>query len=278
MLKPEAFFETAAFTHKQLFAEMEFVWEALSQLKNYIQQSIKPNIGSLGGDTLNKTSVLWNGEILQEGFRIESRDATKGDLKVYKENKELIGASIVCSGAALLDSDIQIGRGSIVEPGALIKGPTIIGDNTEVRQGAYLRGNCLVGDRCVVGHATEVKTSIMLNGSKAGHFAYIGDSILGNDVNLGAGTKLANLKIIKVDMTLRIEGKLFRTGLRKLLWRRYWICQGLRLSRSLSPVGRHAGRGRTDRWRVHGIRRCRIHIPPCWRTASRCSVPGYRNG
>ena len=98
----------------------------------------------------------------------------------------------------------------------MIKGPTIIGNNTEVRQGAYIRGDCLIGDRCVVGHTTEVKTSIMLNDAKAGHFAYVGDSILGNHVNLGAGTKLANLKIIDVEMKLRIEGEVYKTGLRKL--------------------------------------------------------------
>jgi len=116
----------------------------------------------------------------------------------------------------LFDSDIYIGKGTVVEPGALLKGPTIIGDNTEVRQGAYIRGNCLIGNRCVVGHTTEVKTSIMLNNAKAGHFAYIGDSILGNGVNLGAGTKLANLKIIDVEMKLKAEGEVYKTGLRKL--------------------------------------------------------------
>jgi NDP-sugar pyrophosphorylase family protein len=56
----------------------------------------------------------------------------------------------------------------------------------------------------------------MLDDAKAGHFAYIGDSILGNHVNLGAGTKLANLKIVDVEMKLRVEGKIYETGLRKL--------------------------------------------------------------
>jgi len=56
----------------------------------------------------------------------------------------------------------------------------------------------------------------MLNDAKAGHFAYIGDSILGNDVNLGAGTKLANLKILDVEMKLKVGGEVYRTGLRKL--------------------------------------------------------------
>jgi len=116
----------------------------------------------------------------------------------------------------LFDSNIYIGEGTVVEPGALIKGPSIIGNHTEVRQGAYLRGNCLIGDRCVVGHTTEVKHSIMLDDAKAGHFAYIGDSVLGNHVNLGAGTKLANLKIVDVEMKLMVEGKVYETGLRKL--------------------------------------------------------------
>lgn len=123
---------------------------------------------------------------------------------------------LVMEGATLEGEGIYIGKGSVVEPGAYIKGPCIIGDHTEIRHTAYLRGNVVVGNQCVVGHATEVKNSIFLNGAKAGHFAYVGDSILGSDVNLGAGTKLANLKIISSDITLNLEGQMISTGLRKL--------------------------------------------------------------
>ncbi|NLI81274.1 MAG: hypothetical protein GX443_06245 [Deltaproteobacteria bacterium] len=103
----------------------------------------------------------------------------------------------------------------MVEPGALIKGPTLIGANTEIRQGAYIRGKCVIGDGCVVGHTTEMKSSIMLNGAKAGHFAYIGDSILGNGTNLGAGTKLANLRIKPGTVRVKVEGVFIDSGLRK---------------------------------------------------------------
>jgi UDP-N-acetylglucosamine diphosphorylase / glucose-1-phosphate thymidylyltransferase / UDP-N-acetylgalactosamine diphosphorylase / glucosamine-1-phosphate N-acetyltransferase / galactosamine-1-phosphate N-acetyltransferase len=65
-----------------------------------------------------------------------------------------------------------------------------------------------------VGHTTEIKSSVMLGGSKAGHFAYIGDSILGK-VNLGAGTKIANLKITGSQIILNINGVNYETGLRK---------------------------------------------------------------
>jgi NDP-sugar pyrophosphorylase family protein len=132
-----------------------------------------------------------------------------------RNGEELKGAAVLYAGAILFDEQIYIGEGSVIEPGALIKGPTIIGKNTEIRQGAYIRGDCIISDRCVVGHTTEMKSSIMLNEAKAGHFAYIGDSILGNNVNLGAGTKLANLKMINTQITLKIKGKTYNTGIRK---------------------------------------------------------------
>ena len=216
MLHPEDFFDLNEFEHKGLFEGIEFVWETLVELKSFIKGALAPNVGSLSGEMLRKTCVLWQGDVIEEGFSIESGDATKGEMRVFREGHELAGASILYAGAILFDSQIYVGKGTVVEPGALIKGPTIIGDNTEIRQGAYMRGNCLVGDRCVVGHTTEVKHSIMLDGAKAGHFAYIGDSILGNEVNLGAGTKLANLKIVDVEMKLRVEGEIYKTGLRKL--------------------------------------------------------------
>ena len=122
----------------------------------------------------------------------------------------------VMEGAYLLDDLIYIGPGSVVEPGALIKGPTYIGANTQVRQGAYVRGKVLVGNDCVVGHATEIKNSIMLTGVHAAHFAYVGDSILGNHVNLGAGSRLANLKLDRTNVTVTVADRTYDTGLRKL--------------------------------------------------------------
>lgn len=123
----------------------------------------------------------------------------------------------VLAGAYLMSEDIEIGEGTVVEPGAYIHGPAIIGRNCEIRHGAYIRGDALVGDGCVVGHATEIKGSIMLDGAKAGHFAYIGDSIVGRDCNLGAGTKLANFKLTADEIVLRgPDGGRLPTGLRKL--------------------------------------------------------------
>lgn len=105
----------------------------------------------------------------------------------YPEIKGVVEEGAVIKGA------VYIAQGSRVESGSYIEGPTYIGPYSQVRHGAYIRGNVYVGKDCVVGHATEVKSSVFLDGAKAGHFAYVGDSVLCQNCNLGAGTKLANL-------------------------------------------------------------------------------------
>ncbi len=217
MLKPEHFFDLSESQHKGIFSHVTYVWEVLTNLKAYIKDNITANVSLPSGVLLSKTFVIWHDEVITgNDLDIKPGDTTKGGLRVFRGGKALPEASVLYAGSTLFDGDIQIGKGTVIEPGALIKGPTIIGDHTEVRQGAYVRGNCLIGDRCIVGHTTEMKSAIMLNDAKAGHFAYIGDSILGNAVNLGAGTKLANLKIVDFEMVIRVEGKEYKTGLRKL--------------------------------------------------------------
>lgn len=125
--------------------------------------------------------------------------------------------TIVPEGAFLISPElISIGKGTLIEPGAYIKGPCLIGENCSIRQGAYIRGHFVCGDECVIGHATEVKNSIFLNRANAAHFAYVGDSILGNRTNLGAGTILANLRFDGKNVSISIDGKKVDTGLRKL--------------------------------------------------------------
>ena len=127
---------------------------------------------------------------------------------------------IQCSipeGVILVNQElISIGEGTLVEPGAFIQGPCIIGRECEVRHGAYIRGQVLTGDRCILGHTSELKHSILLDAVCAAHFNYIGDSILGNNVNLGAGVKLANLRLDLQDIQIDFQGKKVSTQLKKL--------------------------------------------------------------
>jgi NDP-sugar pyrophosphorylase family protein len=111
---------------------------------------------------------------------------------------------------------ISIGEGTVIEPGVLIQGPCIIGKNCAIRHGAYIRSGVICGDGCHIGHSTELKHSILLDGASATHFVYVGDSILGNGVNLGAGVKCANLRLDRKEVSVMWEGKRVKTGLKKM--------------------------------------------------------------
>ena len=112
-------------------------------------------------------------------------------------------------------SQISIAKGCVIEPGVYIQGPVILGAGTVVRHGAYIRGAVITGKNCIIGHATEVKRSIFLDRAQAAHFNYVGDSILGNDVNLGAGVKLANYRFDHAPVTLMYHGNKITTHLKK---------------------------------------------------------------
>ena len=122
-------------------------------------------------------------------------------------------------GVHLLGDRIVIGKGVRLSPGAVLEGPLRIGDDCEVRPGAYLRGGVWIGEGCVVGANVEVKHAILLDGAKAPHLNYVGDSILGKDVNLGAGTILSNFRHdgSEIEIPDRKDGRArIATGRRKL--------------------------------------------------------------
>jgi acetyltransferase-like isoleucine patch superfamily enzyme len=190
------------------------VWEALDRLGDLIRSNIRPNVSSLraSGSLVREDSAIVGREIVLGA----SCSFEGGRLKVEKSGRLLEGAAMVLAGAYLADDLIEIGPGALVETGAMIKGPTMIGAGTEVRQGAYVRGSVLSLEGCVIGHATEAKNALLLKGAKAGHFAYLGDSILGSEVNLGAGTKLANLKILNSPFRFEVGGAVETLDRRKL--------------------------------------------------------------
>jgi NDP-sugar pyrophosphorylase family protein len=111
---------------------------------------------------------------------------------------------------------IVIAPGVRIHPGVTLEGPLYIGPDSELRPGAYLRGGVWIEERCLVGANTEIKRGILLPGSKAPHLNYVGDSVVGAGVNLGAGTVLSNFRHDGGEIRIPWgEGRL-ATGRRKL--------------------------------------------------------------
>lgn len=113
--------------------------------------------------------------------------------------------------------DVAIHRSATIEPGVVLKGSIIIGPRCLVSAGAYLRGGVYLSEENVVGPGSEVKSSIVFPRSKIAHLSFVGDCILGSDVNIESGAVLANHRNEMDDKVIRIlhAGEVIDTGVTK---------------------------------------------------------------
>ncbi len=100
----------------------------------------------------------------------------------------------------IVKGKVSIGEGTVVKSGTYIVGPVIIGKDCDIGPNCYIRPYTAIGDRCHIGNAVEVKNSIVMSGSKIPHLNYVGDSVIGEGCNLGAGTQIANLRFDKQEI------------------------------------------------------------------------------
>lgn len=152
---------------------------------------------------------------------LDDRESNKKRIIEYME----AGVIFLDIDTVFIDEGVKIGEGTVIEPGVQIKGETEIGANcligqnsrieksvlsdnvnilssvvleskigegTKIGPFAYLRPNSVIGRNCKIGDFVEVKNSTLGDGTKASHLTYIGDSDLGNDINLGCGVVFVN--------------------------------------------------------------------------------------
>lgn len=130
---------------------------------------------------------------------------------------------IIAEAIAGLPSSYRVSGGlavhesAVVEEGATLKGSLIIGPHCLVARTAYLRGGVFMDEACIVGPGAELKTTIMLGGSKLAHLNFVGDSVLGQGVNIEAGAIIANYRNERSDKRIRFnyEGVVIDTGVDK---------------------------------------------------------------
>jgi bifunctional UDP-N-acetylglucosamine pyrophosphorylase/glucosamine-1-phosphate N-acetyltransferase len=117
---------------------------------------------------------------------------------------------------ATMKGPIRLGEGSIVRNGSYIEGPVSIGRNCQIGPNCYIRPHTTIGDGCKIGAGVELKNSIVMGNTHVPHLNYVGDSVLGQRCNLGAGTVVANLRLDARTIRCTIKGELLDTGQRKL--------------------------------------------------------------
>jgi NDP-sugar pyrophosphorylase family protein len=120
------------------------------------------------------------------------------------------------SPLASISGVVRIGNGSRILPGTVIEGPVLIGSNSQIGPNAYIRGATCIGSNCFVGNGAEVKNSIIYNNTYISRQCYVGDSIIGTHVTLGAGTCTENHRHDGRHHVSMVQGNPVNTGRLKL--------------------------------------------------------------
>ena len=137
-------------------------------------------------------------------------DLLDANMRVLKNIKPNILGEI--EEGAHIKGSVFIGEKAVVRSGSYIEGPVFIGEGSDVGPNCYIRPYTSIGRNVRVGNACEIKNSILMDGVHVGHLSYIGDSIIGEGCNLGAGSISANLRLDKKTVKMRIKGEKVDTG------------------------------------------------------------------
>ena len=114
-----------------------------------------------------------------------------------------------------ISGKVYIGEGTKVQSGSYIQGPCYIGNNNLIGPNSFIRPYTFIANDCHI-CMSEIKNSIILSNTTIPHFNYVGDSIVCENVNLGAGTKVANLRLDEKSVKVSIKGQLVDSRRRKL--------------------------------------------------------------
>ena len=111
---------------------------------------------------------------------------------------------------------VVVGKNTIIRSGTYIEGPVFIGENCSIGPNSYIRPYTVLGNHVKIGASCEIKASIIMDYTHIPHLNYVGDSVIGEHVNFGAGTITANLRLDDRTVKVTLKGKRVNSGRRKL--------------------------------------------------------------
>ena len=161
-------------------------------------------------DKINRTEISERGEYeitdsvslqIEEGKEVKGYKTSKDWIDVGRPwelievNESLIGdlkteIKGIVEGGAFIHGNVHLDEGSIIRAGVYIEGNVYIGKNCDIGPNSYIRGNSYFGDNVHVGNAVEIKNSIIMENTNVSHLSYVGDSVIGSNCNIAAGTNI----------------------------------------------------------------------------------------
>jgi UDP-N-acetylglucosamine diphosphorylase/glucosamine-1-phosphate N-acetyltransferase len=122
---------------------------------------------------------------------------------------------LVENGAHLI-GPVTVAETARIRSGAYIEGPALIDEESDIGPNCYIRPYTSIGKKVRIGNACEIKNSIIMDKAHIGHLSYVGDSILGENCNLGAGTITANYRLDGGTIKMVVKDRVVDSGRTKL--------------------------------------------------------------
>jgi bifunctional UDP-N-acetylglucosamine pyrophosphorylase/glucosamine-1-phosphate N-acetyltransferase len=185
---------------------------------NYIRKTKKSARGEY--EITDSINMLVDHEPMSAIFLKEWRDVVypwhllEANEELLKKLKTKIQGTVEKN--VTIKGPVVVGKDTVIRSGTYIEGPAIIGTNSKIGPNCYLRPSTAIGSFCHVGNGCEVKNSIVMDHSNVPHLNYVGDSIIGQNCNLGAGTVVANLRLDKSNIPVVLNGRRLDSKRRKL--------------------------------------------------------------
>ncbi len=214
---------TYCFDNKELFEALKKVDNNNAQGEYYLPdvlEILKDNNEQVGAYQLDNMD-----EALGVNNRVALSQATAIMRDRINETHMINGVTLIDSKNTYIETEVEIGRDTVIEPGVYLKGNTVLGedvvvgmhsviedseiaDGVEIRQSvlesaavgkgsdigphSHLRNGAILGEKVHIGNYVEIKKSTIGDHTKAGHHTYIGDAQVGKHVNIGCGVVFAN--------------------------------------------------------------------------------------
>lgn len=211
------------FNGKSLRESLDLLDNNNAQGEYYLTDTIKiirekgNKVGAFNGSTIE--------ELMGVNSRVELSKAEEIMRRRINESHMVNGVTIIDTNSTYIEADVEIGNDTIIYPGVMLRGNTkigsgctieinscitnsvvgdnskvmnstvidsVIGENTTVGPYAYLRPKSKLGNNVKIGDFVEVKNATIEDNSKASHLSYIGDALVGKDVNIGCGVVFVN--------------------------------------------------------------------------------------
>lgn len=196
-----------AFDNKKLFEYIEHIDNNNAQNEYYLTDLIE--LFKAGNENVHAFCIEDNEQVIGVNDLVALEQVNTILRRRINQQHMLNGVQLINSDTTFIGPNCEIGQGTVIYPGNVLLGNTVIGNNvtllanntiddsvvgtqSSIGPSSHMRNNTIVGEKCRIGNFVEFKNTVFGEGSKCAHLTYLGDAVVGSNVNIGCGVISAN--------------------------------------------------------------------------------------